>query len=48
MQIWVAFRNFAGVEMNEEFVRLALKRLDRLKDRPLTEKKEKYQLVMMA
>lgn len=41
-------RNFTGFEVNEEFVRLALKRLDMLKERPSKEQKEKYRLVMMV
>jgi DNA modification methylase len=41
-------RSFTGFEINEDYIRLALKRLDMLKDKPLTEKKEKYRLVIMV
>jgi site-specific DNA-methyltransferase (adenine-specific) len=41
-------RNFTGFELNEEYIRLALKRLDMLKNEPVKEKKEKYRLVMMV
>ena len=41
-------RRFTGFEINEDYIRLALKRLDMLKDKPLTEKKEKYRLVIMV
>lgn len=41
-------RSFTGFELNGEYVRLALKRLDMLKNGPLKAKKEKYRLVMMV
>ncbi len=41
-------RNFAGFEINEDYIRLALKRLDMLKDQPTSERREKYRLVMMV
>jgi DNA modification methylase len=41
-------RNFTGFELNAEYVRLALKRLDLLKNAPVKAKKEKYRLVMMV
>lgn len=41
-------RSFTGFELNAEYIRLALKRLDMLKNEPVKAKKEKYRLVMMV
>jgi DNA modification methylase len=41
-------RSFTGFEVNEEYIRLGLKRLDMLNAPQLKGKKEKYRLVMMV
>jgi DNA modification methylase len=41
-------RSFTGFELNADYVRLALKRLDLLNTNPPKERKEKYRLVMMV